>query len=207
MRFKDRTESGKLLAEKLLKYKGKEVVVYAVPRGGVVLGVEIAKALGAPLDLVITRKIGHPYNPEYALCVIAEDMHMMCDEVDRASVDQKWLEAEMEKERREAIRRREVYLKGRKRPEVAGKIAIVVDDGIATGLTFLMALKEVRHLNPSKLVAAIPVSPVDTAEKIKKEVDELVALDIDPQFLGAVGAYYDNFPQVEDTEVIRLLGG
>lgn len=183
------------------------MVVYAVPRGGVVLGIEIAKALEAPLDLVITRKIGHPDNPEYALCVIAEDTHMMCDEADRAGVDQKWLNAEMEKERQEAIRRREVYLRGRKRPEVAGKIAIVVDDGIATGLTFLMALKEVKHLNPSKLVAAIPVSPVDMAEKIKKEVDELVALSIDPQFLGAVGAYYDVFPQVEDAEVIRLLGG
>lgn len=198
-------EAGKLLAEKLLQCKGKEVVVYAVPRGGVVLGVEISRALEAPLDLVITRKIGHPHNPEYALCVTAEDMHMMCDEADRADVDQKWLEAEMEKERLEAKRRREVYLKGRQRIDPVGKIAIVVDDGIATGLTFLMALKEVKHMNPAKLVAAIPVLPVDTAEKIKKEVDELVALSIDPQFLGAVGAYYDDFPQVEDAEVIRLL--
>jgi len=208
MRFRDRAEAGKLLAEKLSKYKDKDVVVFAIPRGGVVLGVEIAKALGgAPLDLVITRKIGHPHNPEYALCVIAEDKHMLCNEADRATVDPKWLTAEMEKERQEAMRRRQVYLAGKTRPEVTGKIAIVVDDGIATGLTFLAALKEVRHLNPAKLVAAIPVMPSESEAKFKKEVDELVVLDIDPNFLGAVGAYYDNFPQVEDREVIDLLSG
>ncbi len=205
MRFKDRTEAGVLLADKLKDYVGKEVVIYAVPRGGVVLGVEIAKVLGAPLDLVITRKIGHPANPEYAVCVVAENHDVLCNPAEKASLDPKWLEKAIEEERQEAIRRRKVYLGERKRPEAAGKTAIVVDDGIATGMTFLMALREARHLKPAKLIAAIPVLPAEMLPKIKKEADEVVYLDAPEDFLGAVGSYYDNFPQVTDKEVIGLL--
>ena len=207
MRFKDRAEAGRLLAEKLAKYRGGEVVVFAIPRGGVALGVEIARALPAPLDLVITRKIGHPDNPEYAVCVVSENHDLLCDSGERAATDPKWLSGAIEKERQEAIRRRKMYLGNKVRPDVEGKTAIVVDDGMATGMTFLMALKEVRHLHPDKLVAAIPVLPAEMLPKIQKEADEVVYLDAPADFLGAVGSYYDEFPQLTDEDVISLLGG
>lgn len=195
------------MADKLKSYAGKEVVIYAVPRGGVVLGAEIARVLQAPLDLVITRKIGHPANPEYAVCVVAENHDLLCNPAEKARLDPKWLDKAVEEERQEAIRRRKVYLGDRSRPNVGGKTAIVVDDGVATGMTFLMALREARHLKPAKLVAAIPVLPAEMVEKIKKEADEVVYLDAPTDYVGAVGAYYDQFPQVSDDEVIRLLAG
>lgn len=195
------------MADKLKSYAGKEVVIYAVPRGGVVLGAEIARVLQAPLDLVITRKIGHPANPEYAVCVVAENHDLLCNPAEKEALDPKWLDKAVEEERQEAIRRRKVYLGDRSRPDVGGKTAIVVDDGVATGMTFVMALREARHLKPSKLVAAIPVLPSEMVEKIKKEADEVVYLDAPEDFLGAVGSYYDQFPQVSDDEVIRLLAG
>lgn len=205
MRFKDRTEAGKLLAEKLSQCENKEVVVYAIPPGGVVLGAEIARALQAPLDLVITRKIGHPASPEYAVCVVAENHHLVCNPEEERRLDPKWLAEAVEAERQEAVRRRKVYLGEKVRPSVAGKTAIVVDDGVATGMTFLMALKEVRHLKPARLVAAIPVLPAEMLEKIKEEADEVVYLDAPADYLGAVGSYYDEFPQLTDEEVIKLL--
>lgn len=182
-------------------------MVYAIPRGGVVLGAEIAKALSAPLDLVITRKIGHPASPEYAVCVVAENHHLICNPEEKKRLDPKWLAETVEKERQEAIRRRKVYLRERTRPRVEGKTAIVVDDGVATGMTFLMALKEVRHLRPAKLVAAIPVLPAEMVTKIRAEADEVVYLDAPLDFAGAVGSYYDEFPQVSDEEVVSLLKG
>ena len=205
MRFRDRTEAGRLLAELLRHYEGKEVVVYALPRGGVVLGFEIAKRLQAPLDLVITRKIGHPFNPEYAICAVAEDCHLVCNEAERAGVDPEWFRKEVEKEKEEAKRRREAYLGKRETPAARGKTAIIVDDGIATGLTLKLAIQELKHKEPVKIVVAVPVAPRDVAEEIRKEVDEFVALDIPTAYLGAVGAYYDYFPQVSDEEVVEML--
>ncbi len=204
MLFENRADAGKKLADALENYKSKDAVVYALPRGGVVLGYEVAKKLGAPLDLVITRKIGHPSQPEYAVCAVAEDGHMICNEDERAALDKKWFESEVEKERKEARRRREKYLSGRKPVSCRGKTAIIVDDGIATGLTMFLAVDEVKHENPKEIVIAVPVVPKDTAEKIKKKA-KLVALDIPEIYRGAVGAYYDNFPQVSDEEVIELL--
>ena len=205
MRFADRKEAGTRLAAALKDYRGSGCVVYAIPRGGVVLGYEVAVRLECPLDLVITRKVGHPNNPEYAICVVAEDGHEICNEQETASVDPKWLAAEKEKERDEAKRRRLVYLKDRTRPSVAGKTAIVIDDGVATGMTFIAALREVRELKPSRLVAAVPVMPAEFMEELRKECDEIVCLDTDSAYLGSVGAYYDDFPQLSDEEVIKEL--
>lgn len=204
MRFNDRTEAGKSLAEALKKYKGDDVVIYALPRGGVVLGYEIAKELSAPLDLVITRKIGYPGNEECAVCAVAEDGHMICDQSAAPLLDKEWLKRQSEKEMLEARRRREVYLKDREPISANGRVAIIVDDGIATGLTILLAISELRHQNPKKIVVAVPVASVDAAERIREEADELVALDV-PVYFHAVGAYYDDFPQLEDDEVIRLM--
>lgn len=205
MRFKNRLEAGKKLAEALAKYKGAELVVYALPRGGVVLGREIAQELGAPLDLIITRKIGHPLQSEYAVCAVAEDGDLICNEAERPLLNEQWLRGEIEREREEARRRREIYLRNRRPVSAKNKTAIVVDDGIATGLTMQLAIREVKHNEPERIVLAVPVIPAEIAKKFKKEVDEVVTLDTPELYLGAVGAYYDEFPQVEDEEVIKLL--
>jgi putative phosphoribosyl transferase len=204
MRFKDRIDAGKRLAEALKEYKGEDIVVYALPRGGVVLGYEIAKELNASLDLVITRKIGYPGNEECAVCAVAEDGHMICDSSVEPLLDKEWLKRQAEKEIKEARRRREVYLKDRKSIPADGKVAVIVDDGIATGLTILLAIRELRHQNPKKIVVAVPVASVDASERVREEADELVALDV-PIYFQAVGAYYSDFPQLEDEEVIRLM--
>lgn len=205
MYFSDRSEAGQKLADKLEKYQNQDVVVYALPRGGVVLGVEIAKRLHAPLDLIIIRKIGHPLNPEYALCATSENAHMVCNEEELVGVDKEWFDREVQKARQEAARRREVYLKGRKPISAEGKIAIIVDDGVATGLTMFTAIIEIKHQKPKKVVVAVPVAPKETADKIQSKVDEFVALDVPEAFLGAIGAYYRSFLQVTDEEVIQLI--
>lgn len=208
MHFKNRTEVGRLLAKELKKYKDKDVVVYAIPRGGVVIGVEVARELHAPLDLIITRKIGHPNQPEYAIAAIAENGHIVGEEDELKLVDQEWLQEEIEKQRKEAKRRREKYLQGKAEIPVVGKIAILVDDGIATGLTIRVGIMELKHRHPAEIVVAVPVVPKSTAALLKNESGgEVVSLDTpsDDVFLGAVGGYYDEFFPVEDEEVIAML--
>jgi predicted phosphoribosyltransferase len=207
MMFADRAEAGRLLARALSGYIGKDVVVYALPRGGVVTAVEIGRSLHAPIDLVIVRKIGHPSQREYAIAAIAEDGHMLGSERELAAVDPAWLEREKERQRAEAQRRRKTYLGGRAAIPAEGKVAILVDDGVATGLTMRVGILELQHRHPRKLVVAVPILPKSTADRIRSEVDELVALDTpeDSEYLGAVGAYYDDFSPVEDEEVIALM--
>lgn len=205
MVFEDRQSAGSQLAEKLKAYQGKEAVVYALPRGGVVLGFEVARRLGIPLDVVITRKIGHPYNPEYAVCAIAEQGEMVCNEKERAGLDPAWLEKASAKEQQEIQRRRQTYLGGRMHIPARGKTAIVVDDGAATGLTIVAAIKSLRKENPTSVVAAVPVTPHEVVLLLQSVADEVAVLRDEQFFLGAVGAYYKNFPQVSDEEVISLL--
>ena len=205
MRFSDRKEAGRKLAAKLKGYKGSDTVVYALPRGGVVLGYEISQALCVPLDLIITRKIGHPYNPEYAIGAITEEGEALYEERERVEADQDWLKKAAEKERREALRRRRVYLNGRKRTSAQGKRAIVVDDGVATGLTLRAALLSLRKDKPKELIVAIPVAPHDVIQVLRNEADTIVVLEDAQEYLGAVGAYYDEFPQVSDEEVVHFL--
>jgi putative phosphoribosyl transferase len=204
MRFIDRSDAGRRLAEALAGYKGSDVVVYALPRGGVVLGKEIARSLGASLDLVITRKIGYPGNEECAVCAVAEDGHMICDGTISSLLDQEWLLARAKEEMQEAKRRRQVYLRGRGQLSPEGKTAIIVDDGVATGLTILLAIKEIRHRSPRKIVVAVPVSSREAADRIRKEADELVVLETPVHFM-AVGEHYEQFPQLTDDEVIRIM--
>ncbi len=205
MYYRDRHEAGEKLAQALLSYQGQDVVVYALPRGGVVPGKAVAQALHAPLGLIITRKIGHPYNPEYAVCAIAEAGEMVCNEEERAAVDPDWLATAVERERAETERRRHRYLEGRPPLPATGKIAIIVDDGIATGLTMRAAIRQVRAQQPRQIVVAVPVMPKETAEVLSSEADAVVALDIPDTFLGAIGAYYARFEQVSDEEVVRVL--
>jgi putative phosphoribosyl transferase len=205
MRFRDRADAGKKLAQALMKYQGQNGVVYALPRGGVVLGAEVARALGMPLDLLIPRKIGHPLQPEYAIGAVVESGEMVSNQHEVARVDPQWFRQEVEAERQEARRRRELYLGGREPAPVEGKTAIIVDDGIATGLTMEVSIREARRRQPGHLVVAVPVAPPDTVERMSREVDEFVVLDRSPYYLGAVGAYYDSFYQVTDEEVVALL--
>lgn len=204
LRFKDREDAGRQLAQRLLSYKDTDPVIYALPRGGVVTGVEIARALHAPLDLVIPRKIGHPSNPEYAIGAVAEDGHLTANSAEIATVDEQWLRTEIEAQRTEARRRRETYLAGAHPIDVADKTAIIVDDGIATGLTMKCAIAELKHRNPKKIIVAVPVAPPDSLAEIGMLVDEVICLST-PEFMGAIGAFYDSFPQVEDSEVIKLM--
>ncbi|MBW3568892.1 phosphoribosyl transferase [Candidatus Parcubacteria bacterium] len=205
MRYQNRSEAGQLLAKKMDKYKSHDAVIYALPRGGVVLGLEIAKYLDAPLDLVIPRKIGHPSYPEYAVCAITEEGHLICnpDEVDRLDPD--WLRGAAEAEQKEAKRRRQLYMRGRPSTVAEEKLAIIVDDGIATGLTMMAAIEDVKAKQPARILLAIPVVPKDIAERLSQQVNELVALEVAEYYLGAVGSYYHEFDQVEDEEVIILL--
>ena len=206
MRFKDRTDAGVKLALLLAeKYARADGIVYALPRGGVVLGVEIARHLGMPLDLVIARKIGHPYNPEYAIAAVTEHGAPVANTGEIAQLPNDWFKMQVKLQRQEATRRHEVYLDGRAPLSCRGKTAIVVDDGIATGLTMEAAIRDLKQRHPARIVVAIPVAPADTAAKFRGEVDDLVALDLPEYYLGGVGAYYDYFPQVSDEEVIALL--
>lgn len=205
MIFKDRKDAGIRLASALSEYEGKDIVIFALPRGGVVLGAEIAKKLKAPLDLVITKKIGHPTNPEYAICAVAGEGEPTCDASGLRDVNLTWFQAEVKRVQNEIKRRRLLYFGEIKQRDVEGKIAIIVDDGIATGFTMMAAIREIRKRKPAKIVVAIPVTPHDTAQKLKALADDLVSLDIDRQYLGSVGAYYMTFNQLEDSEVIAIL--
>lgn len=202
--FVDRIDAGKRLAEALIGYKGEPVVVYGLPRGGVVLGVEVARALEAPLDLIVVRKIGHPFQHEYAIGAVAEDGYVVTNPDEVAALDKDWLDRATAAELKEARRRRTLFLQGRASVAIKDKIAIIVDDGLATGLSMSAAIHEIRGRGPQKLVVAVPVAAAETVDKLRPEVDDLVVLYIPPWF-GAVGAFYQRFDQVSDEEVVALM--
>jgi putative phosphoribosyl transferase len=206
MRFADRSDAGRQLGVKLAeRYRQKDGVVYALPRGGVVLGVEIARRLEMPLDLIIARKIGHPHNPEYAVGAVTEHGEPVRSPYEIGNIPEQWFQHQALIEREEARRRHHLYVGGRALLSAKGKTAILVDDGIATGLTMEAAIRAIRGQQPEHVVVAVPVVPADTAAKLAREVDDVVALDVPRDYLGAVGAYYDEFRQVSDEEVIALL--
>lgn len=205
MIFQDRHHAGVLLAERLREYQGKPVVVYALPRGGVVLGDIVAKQLHAPFDLLVPRKIGHPNNPEYAIASVSEKGAVIKNETETALVDQDWFNHEVQEQREEAARRRTTFLAGRPPKDASGKTAIIVDDGIATGLTMKAAIDEVRAMHPASVVLAVPVAPKDTTREFQALVDDVVVLECPDQFLGSIGAYYDRFGQVSDDEVVETM--
>ncbi len=205
MTFKNRVEAGRQLSEALREYAGPEVVVYALPRGGVAVGLEVAKRIKAPLDLVITRKIGHPYSPEYAIAAVAENGDIAGNEEEIAYVNKNWFDLEVKNQQIEAKRRREAYLGPAPSPPVKGKTAIIVDDGLATGLTMKVAVKELRHRQPERIVVAVPVAPRETLAEISKLVDRVVCLYAPKGSFGAIGQYYEDFSQVTDEEVVALM--
>ena len=206
--FLDRNQAGRRLADELLVFKDKRPVVLALPRGGLPIGYEAAKALAAPLDLVFVRKIGAPYQPELALGAVADGGHPVTvrnDEVIRMlGVSESHLQEEVRRKLAEIDRRRALYLSGRPRVEVKGRTTIVVDDGIATGATVRAALRSVRKGEPAHLVLAVPVAPPETVEFLRDEADEVICLETPVQFF-AISMFYQNFEQLSDQEVIDWL--
>lgn len=207
MLFEDRHEAGKALARELAQFKGQDnVIVLGIPRGGVVVGHEVAQALDVPLDVYITRKIGAPRNPELAIGAVASDGTLIVDHqlAKRLGVSQDYVDGESERQKQE-IKRRVTEYRG-KLPdlELKGKVVILVDDGVATGATTLATIGAIRTQEPAKLVLAVPVGPRDTMESLKREVDELYCLHA-PEVFWAVGAFYEVFDQTSDEEVKALL--
>lgn len=203
--FKDRKDAGRQLADKLEAYRGTDAVVLALPRGGVVLGYEIARALLLPFDIVVTRKIGHPFSSELAIGAVDADGMVLLDEQAVASVDSAWLKKETMRQQNEAGRRTVLYRKGRAAVPLTGKSVIIVDDGIATGLTMELAVRKVLQDRPEKIVVALPVASADALSRIGGKVDEIIVLQDPEMFRGAVGSHYAEFDQLSDTEVIDLL--
>ena len=208
MKFADRGDAGRRLADKLLHLKDQQPVVLALPRGGVAVGFEIARALDAPLDIVLVRKIGVPWQPELALGAVTDGASPQTfidrDLATNLNVPDGYIEEETARQLDEIERRRKSYCEGRPALGVAGRTAIVVDDGIATGATMRVALQALRRRCPARLVLAVPVAPPDTLAALREEVDEAVCLQT-PIGLGAIGFYYRDFHQMSDAEVTDLL--
>ncbi len=207
MLFDDRRDAGRRLGERLARYEGRpDVLVLALPRGGVPVGFEVAAALGAALDVFLVRKLGLPGNEEYAMGAIASGGVRVVDEavVRTAGIPGSVLARIVEKEERE-LRRRERLYRGDLPPlEVAGRTVILVDDGLATGASMRAAIEAVRDLGASRIVAAVPVGPREAVETLSRAADEVVCLTTPEPFL-AVGRFYRDFDQTTDGEVIDLL--
>ena len=207
MLFQDRREAGKALAARLASFKGRpSLIVLGIPRGGVVVGHEIAQALGAPLDVYITRKIGAPHNPELAIGAVASDGTLLIDHqlVRRLGVSQEYVAEESERQRQEIGRRLAEYRGEGPAPELADKVVILADDGVATGATTLVTIQAIKSQQPTELILAVPVGPRDSIESLRQEVDQLVCLH-EPEIFWAVGAFYNVFDQTTDDEVKALL--
>lgn len=206
--FRDRADAGRQLAAQLQHLKERNPVVLALPRGGVPVGFEIARALGAPLDLVLVRKIGVPWQPELALGAVTDgddpDVFIDRNLAAELSVPEDYITEETARQIAELERRRRVYRGGRAPLDTAGRAAIIVDDGIATGATMRVALQATRRRNPSWLVLAAPVAAPDTLARLQPEADEVVCVET-PAGLGAIGFYYRDFHQVSDAEVTEIL--
>lgn len=205
MIFSDRNQAGQSLAEKLAKYRDQDLALYALPRGGVVVAAAIAQELKTPLDLIIARKIGHPLQPEFGIAAVSENGHLVQNTEMVETVDQDWFENQVREKQKEVQEQRKKYLAGLQVIPAKDKVAILVDNGIATGLTVMAAIEDLKDRQPQKTILAVPVVPPEIASKLKAMVDELVALEIPARFAGAVGAYYQSFPQVSDKEIIKLL--
>jgi len=206
--FLDRTEAGTALARELVQRGYRDPVVLALPRGGVPVAIEVARALHAPMDLVMVRKIGAPRQPELAVAAVVngDTPQLAINEAvaEHAGLSHEDIERMAQIQLDEIRRRRALYLKGREPVPVEGRTAIVVDDGIATGATMRASLKAVRQRKPARLVLAVPVAAPETLDTLRAEVDEVVCL-LEPRMLIAVGAHYTDFGQTSDDEVIRLM--
>jgi predicted phosphoribosyltransferase len=208
MPFIDRDDAGLQLAKALARYKDRKPIILALPRGGVPVAAKVAEALHAPLDLLLVRKIGVPFQPELAMGAVVDGASPVTvrneEVISLAGINEREFSAVRDQQLSEIERRRKTYVGDRPHPELSGHTVIVVDDGIATGATTRAALQAVRLRKPSKLILAVPVAPTDTLKKLAGEADEIVCLE-DYEEFGAIGFFYSDFRQVSDDEVIELL--
>jgi putative phosphoribosyl transferase len=205
MRFADRSVAGAALAGRLAHLRSTAPVVVALTRGGVPVGAVVAEALDAPLVALSPRKIGHPAQPEYAIAAVCEDGPVVAGREALEGFDTGWLAEAERAARREARRRREAYGGPELAASVDGRVAVVVDDGLATGLTMRAAVGAVRAAGAARIVVAVPVAPSDTLARLSAEVDEVEAVSVPDPFPGAIGFAYERFDQVDDDTVRRLL--
>jgi len=207
MLYRDRHDAGRRLAEKLQHYAGRpDLLVLALPRGGVPVGFEVAQALGAPLDIFLVRKLGVPGHEELAMGAIASGGVRVVNEdvVRRLGVPDIWLDEAADREARELARREEAYRDGRPAPDASGKTVVLVDDGLATGSTMRAAVAALRRLGPARIVVAVPLGAAETCAEFRDEADEAVCAE-EPEPFYAVGSWYDDFTQTTDDEVRELL--
>jgi putative phosphoribosyl transferase len=203
--FRDRDDAASQLAEKLQSYQGKKPLILAIPRGAVPMAKLIAERLGGEFDVVLVRKLRAPYQPELAIGSVDEGgWTYIAPFAASMGADEEYV-AEEKQDQMETIRKRRAqYTPIRPPIDPAGRIVIVIDDGLATGATMISALHSLRGRKPAKLICAVPVAPPDTLEKVRKMADEVVCLQA-PEYFQAVGQFYRHFDQVEDDEVIALL--
>jgi putative phosphoribosyl transferase len=208
MSFRNRTDAGRRLSRALAGYKDQRPVILALPRGGVAVAAEVAAALQAPLDLILVRKVGVPSQPELAMGAVVDGASPIIvrneDVIRLTGVGETEFKEACDRELAEIERRRRRYLGSRERAELAHRVVIVVDDGIATGATTRAALQAIRMRNPAKLVLAVPVAPTEALAEMRHEADDLICLEHHEAF-GAIGYYYSDFRQVSDEEVIDAL--
>lgn len=205
--LRDREEAGRLLAKRLGAYRDNpDALILALPRGGVAVGYTLSLALHLPLDVLITRKLGAPGNPEYAIGAIAETgaLFLNREALEAFALTREDLEKPIRAQQDEIKRRQALYRGGRPLPALTGRTVLLVDDGIATGATFFASLEALKGLHLKRLVGVIPVGPKETLARAKREVDELVVL-MTPEPFFAVGNHYEDFTQVEDAAVLRYL--
>ncbi len=204
--FADRRDAGRALARRLARYKGREdAVVLAVPRGGVAIGAALAEELGLPLDVILTKKIGHPDNPEFAIGAVSLTGEAVNSGlIEREGIPREYVDSMIERIRESLWQRYRLY-RGTSRPmSAAGKTVILADDGAATGRTLLAAVELLRRDRAGKIVVAIPVAPPDTLATLERSADETVCLAVPADFM-AIGQYYRDFAQVSDDEALALL--
>ncbi len=208
MRFADRVDAGRKLAEALMDYRDPSAVVLALPRGGVPVALEVARAIGAPLDLILVRKIGVPGHEELAAAAVVNGDEPALvrnpDVIAMARLSDAFLNHAKAEKLKEIEARRQRYLGQRNRIELAGRIAIIVDDGLATGTTAEAAIKAVRGAGAAKIVLAVPVAPADSLARLRPLVDTAICLST-PDDFAAVGQFYRHFDQTSDDEVIALM--
>ena len=203
--FADRVDAGKRLASALTRFKSKDAIVLAIPRGGIVVGFEISKALGVSLDIIVPRKIGAPDNPELAIGAVTEDGTTILNErlVNDLGVPQNFIQKESERQRAEIERRLESYRGDVPYPSLKNRVVIIVDDGIATGYTMKAAIASVRKKGAKSVVIAIPVGPPSTINELERVTDRVICL-YTPEEFYAIGEFYEDFSQTTDEEVKRL---
>jgi putative phosphoribosyl transferase len=205
--FRDRIDAGRALALALEEYRGRpDVVVLGLPRGGVPVAAEVAEALGAPLDVFVVRKLGVPGHEEFAMGALASGGVRVLDQstIETLGISEADIESAIEREQRELERRERQYCEDRRRTEIAGRIAILVDDGLATGASMRAAVAALRKLGPARLVVAVPVGAAQTCRTLQAEADDVVCV-MAPEDFRAVGLYYDDFAQTSDAEVQEAL--